>query len=274
LNEKNKNLIVRVASAVVLLPGVIFLLYKGGYWSAALIGAASAVCTGEYYVITQRRISAAGALGIAASLAIPWFPAWRPHQAGDLTVWTLEAFFILVWAHQLIRSPIQEAVSSAAHLVTGLVYAALGLAALSALRIRADGLNWVFVVLIVTWGNDTLAYFVGRALGKRKLYPEISPHKTWEGFAGGMIGSIAGMFISKETFFPELTIVDCLSVGILAGIVGPIGDLCESMLKRTFNVKDSGKIIPGHGGLLDRIDALLFNAPATFLYVHFLRGIV
>jgi phosphatidate cytidylyltransferase len=89
-----------------------------------------------------------------------------------------------------------------------------------------------------------------------------------------MVGSIGGLLIVKYGFFPKMTIVDCFALGSLGGVLGPMGDLCESMLKRAYGVKDSGNIIPGHGGMLDRIDALLFNAPAALLYVQFVRPVI
>ena len=103
----------------------------------------------------------------------------------------------------------------------------------------------------------------------------MSPNKTWEGFFGGMVGSVGGMFIARAFFFPGFTVVDCVVLGMAGGIArARSGDLCESMLKRAYGVKDSGKLIPGHGGILDRIDALLFNAPLVFLYVQFIRGLL
>ena len=99
----------------------------------------------------------------------------------------------------------------------------------------------------------------------------MSPNKTWEGFAGGMVGSIGGLFIVKYGFFSGMTWLDCVAMGLLGGVLGPAGDLCESMLKRSYKVKDSGKMIPGHGGMLDRVDALLFNAPMVLLWVQFAR---
>ena len=127
--------------------------------------------------------------------------------------------------------------------------------------------------LVITWANDTAAYFAGRFLGRHKLYPAVSPNKTWEGFFGGMVGSVGGMFIARAGFFPEFTVVDCVVLGVGGrDRSAPSGDLCESMLKRAYGVKDSGKMIPGHGGMLDRIDALLFNAPLVFVYVQFVPG--
>lgn len=271
MDDKNKNLALRIASALVLLPGVIFLLLQGGLWSAVLIGAAAAICAAEYYRITLKHLSPAGWAAVLAAFLLPLYPHLSPQRAGDLALWTIAVFFLLAWSYELIHGPLDQAVIFASHLVTGLLYAALGLTALSALRRGPDGRQWVFCVLIATWGNDTCAYFVGRFLGRHKLYPEVSPHKTWEGLIGGMGGSLVGMLIARATFFPALSIGDCIAVGLATGVVGPIGDLCESMLKRAYHVKDSSQIIPGHGGLLDRIDALIFNAPIVFLYAQFVR---
>jgi phosphatidate cytidylyltransferase len=117
------------------------------------------------------------------------------------------------------------------------------------------------LLFIVSWANDTLAYFAGRFLGKRPLAPRISPKKTWEGFWGGAAGSIAGAVAVKLLFLPAVSIPAVVVVGAGAAVLGPLGDLSESMLKRAAGVKDSGRVIPGHGGLLDRIDAVLFVAP-------------
>ena len=119
--------------------------------------------------------------------------------------------------------------------------------------------------LVITWGNDTAAYFFGRLFGKHRLYPEVSPNKTWEGFAGGFVGAVGFLFIQRQFFFPALTVLDCLVMGGLASVLGPPAICRESMLKRAYAVKDSGRIIPGHGGMLDRIDALIFNAPMVLL---------
>ena len=236
------------------------------------MGLAGAICTAEYYAITQQERSPVLIVGVAAAFAAPLLPFFNPGNVGDWAFWSVAGFFVFAWAYYLLRGRLADGPVSVAHALTGLLYSAFGMTALSLLRSRADGLSWVLCALIVTWGNDTCAYFAGRLLGRRKLYPEVSPNKTWEGFAGGFVGSLLGMFIARATFFPALSVVDCLAVGAIGGLVGPIGDLSESMLKRAYQVKDSGKLIPGHGGLLDRLDALLFNTPLIFLYVNFLRG--
>jgi phosphatidate cytidylyltransferase len=123
----------------------------------------------------------------------------------------------------------------------------------------------------VTFGNDTGAYFAGRGLGRHKLYPAVSPAKTVEGGIGGLLASVLVMFLARATLAPWLTIGDCLLVALPAAVLGPVGDLVESLIKRAAGVKDSGRLIPGHGGVLDRIDALLFVAAWVFVYAMYLR---
>ncbi|MET0402334.1 MAG: phosphatidate cytidylyltransferase [Cystobacter sp.] len=250
------------------------LLYMGGLYSALLLGVASAICVSEYYLITQKHLSLAAWVGIVLAGALPFLALRNPERTGEGAFWVTAFFLIFCFSYHLIRGPLQEAPLRVAHLVTGFLYGSVGLTAMCALRQMQDGLAWVIAALVITWANDTAAYFAGRFLGRHKLYPEVSPNKTWEGFAGGLVGSIAGMFVARAFFFPILTVTDCLFLGFFGGILGPMGDLCESMLKRAYGVKDSGRAMPGHGGILDRIDALIFNAPLTFVYVIFLRGVL
>ncbi len=128
--------------------------------------------------------------------------------------------------------------------------------------------EWLTVALCMAFFSDTVAYFFGRAWGKRKLYPAVSPGKSWEGAIGGVIGScLATCVVGSMWLLPDLPLSHAIPLGIFGSVAGQTGDLVESMLKRTFGVKDSGTILPGHGGLLDRIDALLFVAPVTYYYV-------
>lgn len=122
----------------------------------------------------------------------------------------------------------------------------------------------VFFLFVLIWSSDSFAYFAGRLFGKHKMAPKISPKKTWEGFAGGVVLTlILSFFIEK--YFPELR-GNWIIVGFLVAVFAPLGDLVESQLKRTFGVKDSGNIIPGHGGILDRLDSFMICAPVVYLY--------
>ncbi len=128
------------------------------------------------------------------------------------------------------------------------------------------GRKWIFLILLIVMCSDSLAYFVGTALGSHKLYPVISPKKSVEGSLGGLAGGLLAVYLARQFFCPFLTALDCVLLGLLLGILGQIGDLFESMLKRSFGVKDSGALVPGHGGILDRLDSLLFAFPAAYYY--------
>jgi phosphatidate cytidylyltransferase len=271
LNDKNKNLVVRIASAAVLLPLVLWLLYQGGYWTAGLLALASALCAYEYLQMTLKGLGVPGILAVLAAAVMPVVPFVYPDHAALGVAVAVSVLFFFTWGWHLLRGPLHEAPLRVGHTVSAVLFGGIGLTAVAGLRVAHDGGWWVVAALVLTWMNDTCAYFVGRLLGKHKLYPEVSPNKTWEGFIGGMVGSVGGLFILRGAFFPSLTVTDCLAIGVLGGICGPAGDLCESMLKRAYGAKDSGNLIPGHGGMLDRIDALLFNAPMLLVYLHLTR---
>ena len=155
-------------------------------------------------------------------------------------------------------------------LVAGLLYVPLLLAPLILVRYEPFGSQWIFLIMAIVMAGDSGAYYVGSAVGKRKLYPVVSPNKSVEGALGGVAGSVAGALIARATFFPQLTLLDAVATALLLGVLGQLGDLFESLLKRSFGVKDSGSIIPGHGGILDRLDSILFAAPAAFYYARFI----
>jgi phosphatidate cytidylyltransferase len=153
--------------------------------------------------------------------------------------------------------------------LSGLVYVPFLLAHLPLLKVGGEP-YWLIVALCTAFFADTVAYFFGRAFGKHKLYPAVSPKKTIEGSVGGVIGSVlATLGVGTFWTLPELDVVHAIVLGVLASFCGQAGDLVESMVKRTFGVKDSGAILPGHGGMLDRIDALLFVAPVVYYFVFF-----
>jgi phosphatidate cytidylyltransferase len=167
----------------------------------------------------------------------------------------------------LDAADLKGAASRGAITLLGVVYVA-GLLSFSALlRGLDDGITYIFYLTLVTWAGDIGAFYVGTALGKRPLYPAISPHKTVEGGLGGLACSVLASCAARLWFWERLGVVQTLSLGIGLGVMGQVGDLCESMLKRGFGVKDAGALIPGHGGILDRIDSLLFTGPVLYLAV-------
>ena len=143
-----------------------------------------------------------------------------------------------------------------------------GAAAISILVLEPDGMLMLIGFVAVSALGDTGAYLVGTNVGHHKLAPAISPIKSWEGVAGGIVMSLAAGALLAAVLF-DLHLVDGLAIGAICALLGPVGDLVESMAKREIGVKDSGRILPGHGGFLDRLDAIIFCAPAVFLYLHF-----
>lgn len=155
----------------------------------------------------------------------------------------------------------------------GPIYLGGGMASLVLLRrdLGADGSGYVLLSLMLSWMSDTGAYFAGRFLGKHKLYEAVSPKKTIEGALGGLAGAVVGVLLAHFVYLRSLPLLPGLGLAIVAGALGQAGDLGESLLKRSFGVKDSGGIVPGHGGILDRVDALLVTGSLSYLYAVYLR---
>lgn len=162
---------------------------------------------------------------------------------------------------------IEQALPSSAVAVLATTY--VGMLAGSLIRLHndfAEGPKLVFFLTLVVWLGDTGAYYVGRRFGKRKLSPRISPKKTVEGLLGGIAASVITAVVIHFTFFPQFQLVHAVVVGIVLSITGVIGDLAESMWKRSADVKDSGTLLPGHGGFFDRFDSIFFTAPILYIY--------
>jgi phosphatidate cytidylyltransferase len=162
-----------------------------------------------------------------------------------------------------------------------LIYVPLLLGLLPSIVVLDGGRGWIWVALAVGWFGDIGGYFAGRAFGKNKMLPLISPKKTWEGFVGGVALAIVGLVIWKFGIFDwtsrgevSMTLLDCFVIGIFGDVAGVTGDFVESMLKRTWGVKDSGRFLPGHGGMLDRIDAVMFAAPVVWAWLVVVRPLV
>lgn len=150
--------------------------------------------------------------------------------------------------------------------ILGVMYVPLLMSHFILIRQESAGIRWIFFILVLAFSGDIAAYYVGKGLGRRKLLPEISPGKTVEGTIGLVAGSIAGCVIFRQLFFPSLPVSHTVILGLVGSVTGQLGDLCESALKRVSGVKDSGTLLPGHGGILDRLDCLMFVTPFVYYY--------
>jgi phosphatidate cytidylyltransferase len=265
------NLAERAISAVVLLPLAIWLTWLGGWPFAALVAVAAGLCAVELLLMFGR-LRLAEWYGVAIAGGIPLLAALHRGQnllpdwsVLALALATLGLLGLLLFTHD----DQAEVPARAGRVTLAWLYCGLLASTLVGLRVQG-GTPWVVLAFVVTWANDTVAYFAGMLFGKHKLYEKVSPKKTWEGFAGGAAGSVLGALVIRSTMLPELPVPMAVLLGAGASVLGPMGDFTESLLKRAAGVKDSGKLIPGHGGLLDRIDALLFVVPWVYLFVRWL----
>jgi phosphatidate cytidylyltransferase len=177
------------------------------------------------------------------------------------------ALLLIPASYVFAKGSIDEALPSSAIAVMGTLY--VGMLGGSIIRMRGDfpvGPKLVFFLLVVVWIGDAGAYYTGKALGRHKLSPRISPKKTVEGLVGGITTSIIAAIVIHFTFFPEFPLPHAIVAGVILSACGVIGDLAESLWKRSADVKDSGTLIPGHGGFLDRFDSIFFTAPILYTY--------
>jgi len=273
--QNRKNLLLRVVSALVLLPTAVWLTWIGGVPFALLAAVASAVMAYEL-IRMFAPAGVASAFGVLVAGAFPLSILAAPHGQllpGWFPLAVAAATIVLLVLFLFGRAPVEEVPRGVAIVGFSWLYCGLLLTPLVGLRDHfTHGFGWVVLAFLATWGNDTLAYFAGHAFGKHKLLPRISPKKTWEGFFGGVAGSLLGVSLVWWLLLREdLSLGGALAIGAGASVLGPLGDLAESLVKRAAGVKDSSNIIPGHGGLLDRVDALLFVGPWVYFYAAYLR---
>jgi phosphatidate cytidylyltransferase len=250
----------RIAVAAVGLPAVLALVWGGGWWLLALAAVGALFALHEFWTMTRplRPLAAAGYLGA--------FLALIGARLGGID-WMLAGFlatFALAFLLKGIAETKTTTTVSVGATVLGAGWIGLGLGFLLLLRdIPEHGVLACYTVLIAVCANDTFAYFVGRTIGRHKLAPVVSPGKTWEGFAGGAVASVAVAFFALyDQHF--LSVWQSIVLGLAIAVAGPVGDLFESALKRDMQVKDTGRVLGGHGGMLDRIDALLFASIAVY----------
>jgi phosphatidate cytidylyltransferase len=190
-------------------------------------------------------------------------------QKEVLILFTVTLVILALFMYALFaKEPLPEAMTALAVTVFGIMYVSWLFMHLTLLRGLPYGKQFVFYLLIVVWVGDSGAYYVGKSLGKHLLSPVISPKKTIEGALGGIAATLIASIVAKFTLLPQMSVLHAVILGLLLAIVAQIGDLCESLLKRSVNVKDSGTLLPGHGGILDRVDGLIFAAPVLYYYAQ------
>ncbi len=268
------NLAIRLLTALVAMPAILSLLYFAPPWAfyclalpAALIGCA------ELFAMTHPGDRVSQALGVlisaGASLAIYLFTNDARVVLTVLVVVPILGPFVT-----LARlGDMNTAALRACALVFGPLFVAVPITLLAALRrdLGDEGPGYVLMILMFAWLGDTGGYFAGRFLGKHKLYEAVSPKKTVEGALGGLAGSLLGAVLASLICLRSLPLTHSLPLAIVAGGCGQAGDLAESLLKRSTGVKDSGQIVPGHGGILDRVDALILVTAVVYLYTRWVR---
>lgn len=244
------NLGLRVASAAVLVPAALAAAWFGGWPYLVLIAIGVALLAIEWggmsAPVSPTRVAAA----VAAAVLVAIFVGYRGHFA-----WAWGAIPLAAAAAAVIARGVAERPADAAY---GVLYIAPAALCLVWLRDTNQGAWWTLMLFAATWAADIGAFAVGSTLKGPKLWPRFSPNKTWSGFVGGLAAAMgAGSLMAALPYF-DLNIYAAAAIGLLAGLATMAGDLWESALKRRFGVKDSGDLIPGHGGLLDRVDGLMF----------------
>ncbi len=271
-SARARNLALRLLTAAVLVPVLLWLLFWAPPLAFLAVGLLATAAAG-------------GELGAMVPQARPVDRAWVVlASVGLAAAWRLGASVALVHVAALAAvvgslllglggaSSESMAAARAGWLLGGPLYIGATMASLLALHALPLGGRWVVLAMTLAWIGDTSAYAVGLTMGRRKLAPRLSPKKTVEGAVGGLLGSVAAAVFASLVYLPQLPVTAALLLGLLGGAAGQAGDLFESLLKRAAGLKDSGRLLPGHGGLLDRIDALLVTASVTWAFVV-LRGL-
>ncbi len=266
----------RIIVAVIFIPVVIAVIILGGYWFSAFITGIMIIGLIEFHRLAKNKNAF-----ILWWICLPFIPAlaWvAHHNRTELFFPLLLALMVILLIVEMFRvegSPVLNLSMS----LFSLAYAGLLMCTMILLRnitFGSDssgmaGMQIIFVIFGSIWSCDTMAYYGGKMFGKHKLFERVSPNKTWEGSLSGFAGSFAGAWLVGQIFgwlgYPFLlTNIQLIVIASLAGTVGQLGDLAESWMKRDAGIKDSGTLLPGHGGILDRFDSLLLVAPSVYVY--------
>lgn len=264
-------MLIRLLSALIGLPILLALVWIGSLWFSLLVAIAGALAAIELTSIARRWGHGIPGLLITAPvvtlIAVAYSLSSNNVVLPPLITLAIavSSVALLIWlvAGRGREIPLARTLTALAIIL----YAGGLLLHVPLLRALEQGREWVLLLLLVTFATDTAAYFVGRSVGRTPLAPSISPSKTWEGSVGGMLGAVGAAVLANFVLGLNVLLIEALILGLLIGVVGQLGDLAESRIKRLGDVKDSGTIIPGHGGLLDRLDSIVLNVLVVYYFV-------
>jgi phosphatidate cytidylyltransferase len=264
----------RILTALLLIPLVLALMFAGPLWLVTAVSAGVAVLAGWEFLGLARQVGA-NPPSIAVLVAIlALFAGTYEYPDQSTAIFGILALGLLVYC--TFHVPVDQVMAEASVSIFCLLYAGLTLTAVPALRAESNGPSLVIFLLCVVWAGDIAALYVGRAWGRHKLAPALSPNKTWEGTLGSVAGSLLAtgallglaalleMWNSTKLSYADEVWWYWMALAVVVNLAAQVGDLAESALKRSARVKDSGTLLPGHGGILDRIDALLLAAPVLW----------
>ena len=273
-------MIKRILVGLVGIPATIALInYSAVGFSAAIIPITTLALLEFYHLAESKHAVPNKVLGVAGSIVLQllflWYTIVDPmHNTTVLVYLTVAAigFVLLILTAELFRDQ-ENALLNTSLTVFGVTYITVCMSMLMMIRSKVegitgfDGASLTIALFAGVWMCDSAAYFTGLAIGKHKLFPRVSPKKTWEGAIGGGIGAVLTVVGLFMWLMPQVPVTHAIAIGCIIAVFGPIGDLAESWLKRDAVVKDSSHIIPGHGGILDRFDSMLFVAPLVIIYL-------
>ena len=265
----------RVLASIIFIPCLIIIARRGGFYYLALIDIMILVGLWEFYTMMEAKgLRPYKTMGFLSGLALSWYVFF---QQGIYANLLMSVIFMGIMVLELARRDKGMAVYHISVTLFGVFYVAWLGSHLLLLRELPQlkgldyslGFSFVIVAFALTWCYDTGAFFVGSWLGKHQILPSVSPGKTYEGAIGGVLCSIVGFLIMRSTIAAYITVPAGVGLAVACSIVAQLGDLCESMIKRDVKIKDSSKTIPGHGGVLDRFDSLLFTAPLIYYFLKY-----
>lgn len=277
-----KNLILRTITGAIYVALICVSVLTGGWYFIVFFGILSVIALHEFYSLTNAStggenittliVDIVGGLIVCVGLGMVNMSLMPPYATAVMggTFFTIYMLYLVVRLVMQLYSQENSPLTNLAYSYMGQMYIALPLGLMSMYYTLGDGKALLMTMFVMIWLNDTGAFLVGSMIGKHKLFPRISPKKSWEGFIGGVVFSILAGVLAKSClpqYFESITVSGLCGLGLVVGIFATWGDLAESLIKRTLGVKDSGNILPGHGGILDRIDSLLLVVPASLLYL-------